>query len=370
MPVTFMHHRMFDRQPLLTIEEAFRYYGAWSGIHDFDFDDAFSDTSIAVTGTGSSVWHTALEGVTLPISYTVSYHKTVATQGVAIGGKGLVHYLVATDASNVYIYYGSSGAYTALLSLPKTTPTEADVTVSFRQIRFSDKEDDLWRVITLYMNDELITTYSEPATLLLEDTKIGFSAYNSDSVTYTDVRIPELTEFAEWGTLDPGETAIGGLQRILDGRYLKFFVRFDGSLRAWRPKSIASSLTFSANDAFEGEVGVDVSQLATHIRMVGAYTWAEAVDEDLISNYGHRFFEDNNPMLMTEKECYQEAERSLIRAQESAFTEDVRTPFTMFLEPEDRVLTPNGDWLVGEIGWEFLSGGINQSLRVRKYGWG
>lgn len=370
MPVTFKYHRVNDNMLPLTIEECFRYYGAWSGIHDFDFDDAFSDASISKTGTGSSVWTTTLETTTLPINYAVSYHKTVARQGVVVAANSINHYLIATDSSGVYVYYGNSGSYTLKYSLPKTTPTEADVLVTFRQIRFSDREDDLWRVFSLYMNDALVFTYSEPASLLLEDTKIGFSAYNTDSVTYTNVRIPELTDFAEWGTLDPGETAMSGLQRILEGRYLKFFVRFNGALRAWRPKSVASSLTFAGEDIFEGEVNSDISQLATHIKMVGAYTWAESVDEELISSYGHRFFEENNPMLMTEKECYLESSRSLIRAQENAFGESVKTYFTPFLEPEDRVTTENGDWLVSQIATEFLSGGINQGLDLKKYGWG
>lgn len=366
MPVTFKHQRTSDQQPLLTLEEMFRSYAAFSGIHTCKFDDLVDEASISHTGTAASTWAAHLETDLLPSSYTVYYTKTVARQGVAVGVNSVgTGYIVCTDSSGVYVYYGSTLKY----SLPIVTPTNADVAVAFRQVRYSDREDDLWRVITLYMNDQLIMTYSEPASLLLDTPRFGFATYGTDSVTYTDVRIPDLTEFAEWGTLDPGETPLGGLRRVIEGRYLRYFIRFDGSLRAWRPKSLPEAHAFDPNDIYEGQVSVDMSSMATHIRMVGAYTWAEYVDEDLVQKYEHRFREENNPMLMSEKDCYNEAVRSIKRVQEASIAERVRTPFTPLLEIEDRINTTNGDWIINQIDRTFVLGDANQTLTVNQYVW-
>lgn len=366
MPVTFQDHRLSDQQPPLTLEESFRLYAAYAGIHDCNFDDLFTDSSISYTGTVAATWTSALQIADLPLSYTVSYTKTVARQGVVVGvGSTGTGYLVCTDSSGIYVYYGATLKY----SVPIVTPTEADVVVAFRQVRYNDREDELWRVITLWMNDALILTYSEPASLIIDSPRFGMAAYGTDAVTYTDVRVPELTDFAEWATLDPGETPLGGLRRVIEGRYLQYFVRFNGELRAWRPKSRVEDHELVDNVIYTGRVSTDLSQMANHIRMVGAYTWAEALDADLVEKYEHRFREENNPMLMSEKECYTEAVRSLKRVREAANGEQVRTPFTPLLEPEDRVSTPNGDWLISQMDQSLVLGGVNQTLTLKQYVW-
>lgn len=366
MPVTFQDHRVSDQQLCLTLEETFRAFAAYGGIHDLVFDDLVDEASLSYTGITASVWTTQLQMDLLPSSYVIYYTKSVARQGMTVGvnsaGAG---YTVCTDSSGIYIYYGGTLKY----SLPVTTPTDADVCISFRQVRYSDREDDLWRVISLWMNDQLFLTYTEPADVLIDSPRYGLAAYGTDAMTYTNVRVPELTEFAEWGTLDPGEAPMGGLQRIIQGRYLRYFVRYNGALRVWRPKSIDEVHAFAEEDIYEGRKALDLGQLATHVRMVGAYTWAEAVDVDMMHQFEHRFREDNNPMLMSEKECYTEAVRTLKRMREQAIAEQARTPFTPLLEPEDRVSTPNGDWLISQVDLTLVSGDVNQTVVLNQYVW-
>lgn len=366
MPVTFQDHRLSDQQMPLTLEDTFRVYAAYAGIHDCQFDDAFTNASISYTGTVAATWTQSLQATALPSSHVVSYTKSVARQGVVVGvNSANTGYIVCTDSSGVYIYLGGTLKY----SIPITTPVDADVVVGFRQMRYSDREDDLWRIITLWMNDALILTYSEPATVLIDSPRFGFAAYGTDAVTYTSARVPELADFAEWASLDPGEAPLGGLRRVIEGRYLEYYVRYNGALRAWRPKTRSEDFAFGEDVIYTGRVNTDMSQMATHIRMVGAYTWAEALDADLIEQYEHRFREENNPMLMSEKECYNEAVRSLKRVREAAFAEQLRTPFTPLLEPEDRVSTTNGDWLISQMDQSLVLGAANQTLTLKQYVW-
>src|SRR5690606_25160281 len=130
---------------------------------------------------------------------------------------------------------------------PITCPEEADVRVVVRQMRLRDIEGEVWRCLTVYMNDRHITTYAKVFDEAGSSWSLSFIGYDTGVTTYTDVRIPELGETAEYGTLDPGEVAAGGLPRTLEGRYINWFVRYDGSLRAWRPKSVPSAYTYSSD---------------------------------------------------------------------------------------------------------------------------
>lgn len=368
MPLRFVRFKSCNRDLPLTVERIFQLYGAWGGIHDFDFEDAYTDDSMTVTGPGGSAWGatTAISGLPPNISFT--YHKNGLRQGVEIKDPTAnVGYKITTDASGyVQVWAGVNTVFTA----PIPTPTEADVEVVFRQQLRDDRDDIVWHSFSLYMNGALIFTYSQQGDLnILEDVHIGFCAYHTDSVTYTNIRVPELCEIAEFGTLDPGESAAGGLQRTIEGRYLKFFCRWDGALRAWRKKQRDLFFTFSHSvDTFVRSI--DLSQLVTHARMRGAYVEGEYHDPALTELYMHRFAEVDNSMLFTRRECQTEAENTVRRAEESAFSAVLRAHWVPLLEPEDRIFYQGSDWIVSGYSLTGGSARIDADYTLRKYVWG
>lgn len=387
--LTFETHRLYNYYPPLSIEEAFRLYAAWGDLHSTSFNRLYelsasnwvgnitptvvSDTITLDATEESHGWYYAYQSsVELPSSFTFSYHKQYTRQGIVILGTDLSHYLVCTDAnSNLLVYRHEPGSYVLKMSLPITVPAEAEVQIVFRQTHYTEIETEYWRSISVYMNGALQGTYIESAEHAVATWRIGFAAFGTDTVSYSNLVIPELCETAEVADIQHGESAISGMQRAIEGRNIRFFVRYDGTFRAWRTKPTDIVYALSVEDGLiEGDVSVDLSEFYTHVRMVGAYTWAEYIDKPLAAQYGHRFEEWDNPMLFTEAECYVEAQRSVKRMEEAAITEPMSTFGLPLLEPEDRITTPYGDWLVTTIDKEYQGATIIQSMMLRKYVWG
>jgi hypothetical protein len=374
MTVNFETFRLVDYKPPLSLEETFKLFTTWSDILATNFDSLIDMANMNVTGTIASGWSGDLIDVTLPSSFELNFHKDQMLFGVWIyGGGGAINYDVRTDDGYLNFYSNDVLVYTA----PKYMPVEADVRVVYRQQQFSNDVSEtgspveVWNSITVYGNGRMILTYIDKKALPYSDLQVGLLSYGTDITEYSDVRVPELAETAEFGTLDQGTNAMSGLNRSIEGRYLRFFVRQDGSFRAYRVKSIDSSLTLPAEELEVTGLKDQYTDLSTHIRMVGAYTWAEAIDPELMAKYGHRFTEANNPMLLTEDECALEAARSIKRMQENAFAESIRTSVLPLLEIDDRVSTPEGEWLISNYGFNVEEGGyISQDTQIRKYVWG
>lgn len=380
---------MNDQNLPQTVESSFRAYANFAGIHQFKFDTLYvlgssgwstenvdldfnvNSSRIIIDATAASAgWKQVQQSTLLPSSVLVKYHKTQHRQGVFITKSDGSAYLIGTDSSGHPVVQKATDQVTfvTVLSIPKTTPIEADVELAYRQIRFSDSESDLWHTFSLYMNGALVCTYVEKLSdVPAAQVQIGMAAYGGDGVTYTDISVPQITEFAETSTLDPSEFAMGGLQRAIEGRYLKFFIRFDGSLRAWKPRAVESVHTFSKGEVLTLDEPYDNRNLYTHVRQVGAYTQAEFVRSDLIRQHGHRFVEQNNPYLMTEADCFEQARLSILRMESEALTQEFTCPITPLVEPEDRITTPDGDWIMEERQIRLLGLKIEQQITARSY---
>ena len=384
----FQKHRLSNLAPDLNIEQVFRQYAAWGDLHQQSFDDAYTLSASNWTGiilptlVGTTLtfdasaepagWHASFPAETsLPVSLTFSYDKSAVRQGACIVGSGFAYLIVTNASGNPEVYVVNSTSWDLVMALPVTCPTNAHVEIVFRQHHFSDLETDYWHSLALYMNGHHILTYSTSAGAPVTGLHVGLAWYGGDAVSYSNFRIPELCEQIEVADLDPGETAISGISRAMEGRNLKYFVRYNGQFRAWRSKATAvvEGLT-NANGLVEGDVQVDTSSLYTHVRLIGAYLWAEYISTALMAKYGHRFEEVNNSMLMTEEDCYAEAQRIIQRMEEQAVTEPVAMIGLPLLELEDRVTTPQGDWLVGNIGLEYHSARIIENINLKKYVWG
>lgn len=368
--IRFGDLRVNDNAPPLTVEEAFRNYGSWAGIHNFNFNRLLDIPSATanvsgITGTGWVIepLYDALAGPNM----MVRYHKTQKRHGIVLNSVGNSLYFEILFDSNGYPSIEQSG--TIRYSIPVPTPAEADVDIVFRQQQLNDNQDIIWRSITIYMNGRWITSWSDYYTEAFGDIQVGLIAHKGDTVEFTDLVVPELHDTIEYGALDPGETAMGGLQRTMEGRYLQFFMRHDGTIRAWKKKQRDVVYDFT-NNPFSFSKQNDHGALITHARMMGAYIWSEAIDEDLIRKFGHRFQEVDNSMLLTTKECTEEANNELKRSQEAAFMAQVESHHVPLIEPEDRVETDGQTWIITDISTGFNRNFIGSQFDLRKYVWG
>lgn len=368
MSINFRNFRINNLDPCLSVEETFHLFGAWAGIHDFQFDSRYELASHTETGVIAAQWNLGPIVATLPPSFEINYHKVDLRQGLYFYDptSGLF-WMIATDATGQpSILRGND---LAALAIPRTSPAEADVRIVFQQQRYDDSQDSIWRSVTVYMNDAWVISFAELFPIAAASVQVGFMAYGTDAITYTDIRVPELCEIAEFGTLDPGESAMSGLQRTTDGRYLKFFVRYDGSFRAWKKKIRPVAMTIDT-EIDNIKRTYDMGELITHARMMGAYIWAEAADNDKIRDYGHRFEEVDNQMLLTEQECAEEAVNELKRSEENSFGVSAVARHIPLLEPEDRVTIDGEDWVVNDYDSEGGYGDMQQTTNARRYVWG
>lgn len=69
---------------------------------------------------------------------------------------------------------------------------------------------------------------------------------------------------------------------------------------------------------------------------------------------------------MTEQDCYEEARREIRRMQETATQQSLVSSYTPLLEVEDTVTTPDGQFVINGIDWDFNPAQVVQTLSVRK----
>lgn len=391
--IQFQYHRVVDFVRPLTVENAIRTYCNFGQIHDQIFELTYelasadwvatanpgtginsftaSDTELFLDATSAPAgWHKVIQMTAVPHSILLRYHKDTDPQAVVLGVQtDGTYYVVGTRNGHCVIYTGNSaGVLTTVLDIEKDYPEVADVEVAFRHIRFSDNDDDLWRCISLWMNDALMVSYVEKVTGILDaPIYFGFATYSGHTSTFTDISIPQLTEFAETCTLDPAENPMGGLQRAIEGRYIKMNMRQNGEVRAWRPKEVESKHTFGYGVILSKDLPFDRRSIYNHVRQVGAYRQAEFVRPDLIKQQGHRFTELNNPFIMTEAECFEQARLSILRMESEANAHQLTTPFTPLLQMEDRITTPDGDYIITQREINIENARIYQNLQTRKY---
>jgi len=368
MPVTFDEHKMYNRQPPQTVERAIQTYAAWSDIHETEFLDTYYDASLTIPGGGGQ-WNAEEYNDDIPYNILIEYHTIQDGHGVIVrkdseGNK--LSFTIYDGESQCGYYEAENDLWHIIHSKPVTAPEEADVSVAFREQRFSDDPDDVWVSISIWMNDALIDTYLLFwGTPMTGDIKFGLYTYGSHELT--NVRIPQLTEFAEWSSLDPGEFTLGGMQRALEGRYVKYFIRFNGSMKAWRRTQVNTEHTYSNDNIWNIREAFDIRQFYNHVRMMGAYDHAEYVRYDLVGKYGHKFLETNNPFLMSPAECLREAEREIDRMEEKAFSLQIASACRPHLEPEDRITVDGKEWIIERFDRKFGPGLIEDTVYGRKY---
>lgn len=278
------------------------------------------------------------------------------------------YYLMGVNASRKPFILRVRGTTTkTLIEMPDNAPLDGEVIISFRQRRFLEDASDVWHCFGIWMNGSHLMSHIEASNEVMDAPQMGFAAYTSSTITYDEISIPQMTEFADWISLDPGESPQRALERAIEGRYVKYFVRWDGRLRAWIPKATNSVYTYTT--MLNRERRFDARELKTHVRLLGAYTQAEYIRRDLISKYGHRFAELANPYIMTEEECYRQAVLSVKRMEEAADVVKLDVLYNPILEPEDHIIAED-DRIIDNRSVSYGLPQVKEGMTVRKYTYG
>ena len=333
---------------------------SYAGIHDRSFDDELND---AFGTLDASVWNTGQASATWEISsgqlkgtgggyadwYWLLSVDDMPSEGILTVYKNCNRggiYFRATDHNNCYMFFWdadgcgfkkkSGGDWATLVDIPKVFTGEGDITISWREMKFRQTADEKWLFMSAWVDGELVVTTEDDISTSTPGKKVGFAVYDSDVVYFDDVRIPELTEVIDWCSMDIGESPGGALSRLIGGRHINYFLRYDGTLRMWRPKASTSTWTYQRHiTGFNWQI--DTRALVGHYRQVGAWEQADRFSTALLQQGVARFHKANNPDLMTKEACYDEAGYAIQKLQENADRIDMSVPAQVLQEPEDVV---------------------------------
>jgi hypothetical protein len=396
--ITFIRNYVNDMAGPRTVEDAFRTYGTFAGILNYQFkrtvDGATSSTSdwASVAGTitksGASIIYTPTGAGYSGIVYThqeVPHNYVIRAYMPQTHGRGFIlnarepdatafskcHYWAGFDANgypHLMKYNHNTNTYVLLQKHPVAVPTSGNVTVSVREMAFTTDKDSLWLVVSIWVNDRLFFTFSEwikdpPETAYY----IGIGTMVNAFVEAKNLVVPQLTELVEWNSLDPEETPMAGLSRAMEGRYTRFFVRYDGRLYAWYPTAATPVYSYTDSELEQYAPSFDRRQLVTHARMLGAYKEAEFIRTDLGP---HRFKSFNNPYLMSERDCYREAIRSIQRQEEVYHTVEFTAPYRPLLEMGDVVTVKGENFIINDINLNLTPTEGTASIKARAYIYG
>ncbi len=260
--------------------------------------------------------------------------------------------------------------------------------------------------IRVYMNDRLIGFCCIPNMPI-----VSTNNYLAIPVWSTGkLRIGMLGEPCQFSSADPDGTFQSAIDLAMQDKYVKCFTRYDGSLKAIVPwaKIPNSSLvswwpTWDDDDIHEmdgipallnnhfyagvsgatfsykmaDQVSINVPTIVTHVRVLGAISWAQSMDIVLLRKFGHRFREINNSSVFSADATKIEADLFLKRIYEQAFTYQLRLYGMYFAEPEDLVILPGLNsitggqsyWWIDTIQWDSdEAGDIVTTLNLRMYG--
>lgn len=358
--IRFQETLACNSQENRTIEDNTKLLFAYGGIHDRSFDseinDAFATLDATVWNVGGAslyaTWSIAssqLQGVgggdadwdlLLSVDDMPADGKITVTKNCARGG--LI--FRATDKDNGFMFFWDAdscgfqhcdaGSWSILIDLPKIYSGIGDVTLSWREMKFRAVSDEKYLFMAAWIDGELACTTEYDISDAAPGKKVGFAVYDSDTVLFDDCHLPELAEIIEWCSVDVGESPGGALSRMLGRRHIKYFLRYDATLRMWRPKDATSTYTYQRHITnFNWDV--DHRNLVGHWRQVGAWEQADYLDTAVLAKGVARFHKDNNPDLTAKEACYNEAVYAIQRLNEISDRVDMSVPAQVLQEPED-----------------------------------
>lgn len=371
----------------MSVERACKLYSNYANVNTWSFDDLYTGgTTNWSLGSGVSVgagpaftasaspsgWRDAIQtGAEIPPNHVATFDITGYGWGFITRRTGSTHWLIGLDASGHPTVEGWTGsAYVQVASRPSTYSNSANykVQVTFQEIRYG-KDTNAWNAISMWINDRLAISYiGYVGTLINNTVHIGFAVRESSTKTFSNVRVPELCDTAEAITIDQGESPMSGLQRAIEGRYLQVFSRYNGAFRVYRPKQQSSLFTLATGES--RRYSFSKNTIKNHIRMIGAYEYAEAMSTASIAKYGHLFQETQNPYLMSEWEALREAQQQIKRLEENAVSESMQYSYQHFMEIGDRITLFGNDRTVRAVNIDHTPVQTVMQLTAKGYSYG
>lgn len=394
MAVTFNSFTVYSSEPFLTIESAAKVAASAADIHKFSAYNQLHDASWAelnaVTGyTGGSI--SVSDGDVIVTGYgehitevrSLDRYVRFKTSGSAQFG-GII--FVSSDGSEEDVYVVSHDYYSNVLLRPSShgysydtysmshayappSSGECIYEVYFTERRYSSSNDEYWVTVSIYLNDQLVTTLTHLRDTSLADYPLHYVGFRGP-FTYYDVHISGAGEVADPLTIDPGDTGAQGLSRVIDGLNFKMMMRFDETLHVFRTgkaPNYPAPWSVDAEDVVPGQIEYqhDLSQIKPHVRVVGAYEQADFVNTEWVSLVGDRFALVNNSYLLTLAAVRAEAQTAFLRMLEAYYVAAFTMLHNPFIEVEDNIEVEGEPFIVNGFNVSWSQTEAMQDFEVR-----
>jgi len=383
----FTDFQCHDDRPTLSREEGIARTLGFAGIHDRDtlswmaeaFTSATSDIStVADCGfdydEGTWVVNNNLTGIApdgtqwykilyaadeIGSNFTLTFDKTGDNGGVVLCASPTYSTALLAWWTGAYVGFSSlAGATETILSkLPCTEVGAATVTVAVWPRSYSkiDKVDDL--AMAIWFDGHLLVQYTTPNPSARYGVTswgyFGFAVSDTATATFDNMRIPQLHQNQEWTSVDPGEAASAGLNRVMGQDMIRVQARYDGGVKIWR--NVGTDVDWTpavgtARKASKQHQFYSPSQL----RLVGGAHEVNVFRDNL--NQGHVFAVANDPHALDEEDTYDRAIRLHKKAEESADKLILElVGLNVLLEPEDIIEYNGTKWRVQTIAYRIAS---------------
>ena len=392
-----------EDRPAITLEDVYQFMAAFGGVHDTLFNVVASGVAATgvtgVTGVnwsaGSGTWGYDGSGYLQAQSYSASdydvfwcdtdmpssYAFEVCGHGdgvaVAVRGTTADYYLISlTDSGGLAFYHVEAGTATLLNSGFEDIHSEG-ITYGYGRVRIAVKDmvmttnnEDRWLFLSVWQDDTFIGTHAINIPSTDPGFKLGLAAAD-DGVNYLygTVHVPDLYDIIPFATLDPAETPWGGIQRAVADKVVQNYMRYDGTLTAFRSKAKTRDRSFLDAGMRNLTVDIDTRDIFTRLRLNYALDWVEIFDEELYEAYGHKFEEITSQVIENLDEAETEALAIIRRAKENIRFAGLDTLMGgPFIEPQDRVLMPDGeDYFVNGYSWRLDGNRMRTTIEGRHY---
>lgn len=253
----------------------------------------------------------------------------------------------------------TSGAETELVRLPLvvSSPSRVRVGVWPKSYTKIDEIDDL--AMGIWLDDRLLLAHA--AAYTEKGKRIGFGVnVDGHSATYSNIRVPQLHQITEWTSVDPGESASAGMNRVVGQSQIRVQARYDGSAKIWRNTETDVDWEVSLGRATQATVEHGF-YAPSHLRMVGALHEINVFREN---DQGHTFVVVQDPNALSEDDTYNRAIRRHVRVAEGGDKLVLGMAPNVLLEAED-VIRYNGEkWRVSTIVYRIARRGEGEQVAV------
>lgn len=392
-----------DLNAPLTMETLMRKYGSYAGITKFSFDAqasnyadwtltnlAGSDYSIALDASSIERNGNTADGEAycmynqiMPQTYSFTVQLGLERYSIYLNAESNPKngsYEITNDADGAIIFFKwINGVSSKLFSVRSEISHPAgELLIAVHQRPGTTATQTITRSIGLWLNDRCLAVISDDG-IDVQGRLIGLGMRNefADGTAYTvygPTRIPNMNDIIEWSTLSPGEQPMAGIRRAIEDRFVKFWVRFNGALRAIKPVARSSMFTIPGQYILSRQYGEAPREVITHLRFRGPFHWLRVVDTWLSKRYPHRFEQVDNTSMMTLEDCLREARRIFKRIKESVTNAQITMKSMIAHEPEDVFNhQPEGlpgfyeQYVADELEFKASNNSFDTSVNLRKY---